>query len=234
MAPGERKRWPWVTRPLRTSPYVTGTGFPSRSATIQRTGRAKVTSSPRVRMAFLKRSPATSRSRIAGTTCAAWRPFSTFVTASRSPLGVSTRSSAATSTPWLRAKPAAAGVGFPAASKACATGGPSAWLMASPCRGATSRAQTASRRGVPTARTSPWARRASSSAFDRSWASCCSAAGANPAGISSAPISKRRSAMPASYFPASAASRAARAASTAALRSRAGSMGKPSASREAR
>ena len=40
--------------------------------------------------------------------------------------------------------------------------------------------------------------------------------------------------MPASYFPASAASRAARAASTAALRSLGGSMGNPSASREAR
>ena len=110
-------------------------------------------------------------------TCSALRPFSTFVTASRRPLGVSTRSSAATSTPWLRAKPAAAGVGLPAGSKACATGGPSAWLMASPWRDATSRAQTASLRGVPTARTSPWASRESSSAFDRSWASCWSAAG---------------------------------------------------------
>jgi hypothetical protein len=39
--------------------------------------------------------------------------------------------------------------------------------------------------------------------------------------------------MPASYFLASAASRAALAASIAALRSRAGSMGNPSASREA-
>ena len=216
------------------SPWRTGTTRPPRSATIQRTGRAKVTSSSRERMTFLKRRPATSRSRMAGITCSALRPFSTLVTASRSPLGVCTRSSAATSTPWLRAKPAAAGVGAPEASKAWATGGPSAWLMASPCRGSTSRAQTASRRGVPTARTSPCPIRASSRAFDRSWASCCSAAGAKPAGISSAPISKRRSAMPASYFPASAASRAARAASTAALRSRGGSMGNPRASREAR
>ncbi len=186
------------------------------------------------RIAFLKRSPATSFSSSAGRTFSAFCPFSTRVTASLGPFGVSTRSSAATSTPWLRANPAAAGVGFPAASKAWVTGGPKAWVVESAWREATSRAQTASRRGVPTAFTSPWERRAASSAFARSWPSCSSAAGAKPAGISSAPISKRRSAMPASYFLASAASRAARAASTAAWRSFGGSIGNPRVSRDAR
>ena len=176
----------------------------------------------------------------AGSTCSAFRPFSTLVTPSRSPLGVSIRSRAATSTPWLRAKPSAAGVGFPSASKALATDGPRASVRASAWRAARSRAQTTSRRGVPMAFTSPWVRRASASSLARSSSSCFSAGGTKPAGISSAPISNRRSAMVSLregrlragwwWRPA----RAARAASTAAARALGGSSGKPSASRDSR
>jgi hypothetical protein len=158
-------------------------------------GRAKVTSSEPERMTFLKRSPERRRVRSAGSTCPAGFPFSTRVTPRRSPLGVSTRSRASTSTPWLLAKPSAAAVGFPSASKAAATEGPSASLLASACRGARARAQTTRRRGVPMAFTSPWVRRASASNRARSSSSCLTAGGTKPAGISSAPISNRRSAM---------------------------------------
>ncbi len=241
MARGARKRWPWVTAPLTTSPWRTLTTLPPCSAAIQRTGRAKVTSSQRERMAFLKRSPVSRRVRSAGSTCSTLFPCSTLVRPSRSPLGVSIRSSASTATPWLRANPSAAAVGFPSASKALDTDGPSASLLASAWRAASARAQTTSRRGVPIAFTSPWVIRASASSRARSSSSCFTAGGTKPAGSSSVPISNRRSAMfsltkvGGGYGPAgAAASRAALAAATAAARALGGSSGKPSASRDSR
>ena len=64
------------------------------------------------------------------------------------PFGVSTRSSCATSTLFLRAKPAAAGVGVPSAPNAAATGGPVSSSSRSVCRSAIFAMRAVRRRGV--------------------------------------------------------------------------------------
>ena len=65
-----------------------------------------------------------------------------------SPFGVSLRSSAATSTPYFFAKPAAAGVGSPSGLNAADTGGPVTSSSKSVCRSASFATRAVSRRGV--------------------------------------------------------------------------------------
>ena len=64
------------------------------------------------------------------------------------PFGVSCRSSAATSTPYFLAKPAAAGVGSPSGLNAADTGGPVTSSSKSVCRSASLATRAVSRRGV--------------------------------------------------------------------------------------
>ena len=111
-----------------------------------------------------------------------------------SPFSVSTRSSAATSTPCLRAKPSAARVGSPDASNAARTGGPVTVSSRSDCRSASSAAVATSRRGPANAVTGVrQATRASSKRAARRAASCASMPGIQLAGISSQPISSSSS-----------------------------------------
>ena len=83
-----------------------------------------------------------------GSTSTAALPRCCFRNARYVPFGVSSRSSAATSTPCFLAKPAAAGVGWPAASNAAETGGPVSSSSKSVCRSASLPIRAVSRRGV--------------------------------------------------------------------------------------
>ena len=192
---GAWNRCPRVVAPLFTSAKEMASGFPSRRAEIQWTGRAKASRSrASQRIDFLKGMPRTMRSRIAGSASAAERPRICCSTTTRSP---STRS-AVTGTPTLRANPSAALVGFPS-WKAAFAGGPWTSLRTSGARSAMAVTTRARRRGVAypamLARCpspSPL-RRASSRARFISAAIHSSAGLRNPAGSSSQPISKTRS-----------------------------------------
>ena len=111
-----------------------------------------------------------------------------------SPFGVCTRASAATSTPCLRAKPSAAGVGSPFASKAARTGGPVTVSSRSDCRSPNAATVATSRRGATNVRTGVrWSIRASASRAVSRSANCVSMPGIQLAGISSQPISRSSS-----------------------------------------
>ena len=124
-------------------------------------------------------------------TSAAGLPSSRTTAPMYSPLGVTTRSSSSTAIPLPRAKPSAALVGRPSASKAALTAGPSAVSSEASPTAAMSWMRTASRRGVAKVCTSPWLRRASAQARMRWRASVSTAVSISPAGSSSVPISNR-------------------------------------------
>ncbi len=102
-----------------------------------------------------------------------------------------TRSSAAT--PHLRAKPWAALVALPSASKAMFAAGPRLTSWTSSVAVATSATSAARRRGLEITRTSPWARPASSRPLAIMVPSCLTALFSGAEGISSVPISNRKS-----------------------------------------
>ena len=177
-----------------------GTTRPSYRKTSQRIGRPK-RNSPRPsssaasqRIAFGK---ARSRSTAASTppsTDRVARPRCRCRYARYSPFPVATRSSAATSTPCLRAKPSAARVGSPDASNAARAGGPVTISSRPVCRPASSATVATSRRGPAKALTG--VRRPTRAASSRSAsraASCASMPGIQLAGISSQPISSSSS-----------------------------------------
>ena len=108
------------------------------------------------------------------------------------PFGVSTRSSSETSTPFLRAKPMAAGVGLPSGPKAADTGGPLIGSSRSLWRSEMRAIAAVRRRGVANVSIGApgVSRNAASFAASRS-ASCLVSGASQLAGSSSHPISRR-------------------------------------------
>ena len=130
-----------------------------------------------------------------------WRacPRTTCFAATYSPLGVLTTASFETGTPCFSAKLIAARVGSPPASNATDFGGPITSRVTSSCFSRTFLAMATSRRGAPNvsidsstvgSSTRPCVERCVASIA----LSSCDAFGIIPAGISSQPISKRKSA----------------------------------------
>ena len=95
--------------------------------------------------------------------------------------------------PNLRANPSAALVGAPDSSKAIEAAGPRLTSWISSVWQATSETMAARRRGEETTRTAPWARPASSRPRSTSGPSCLTALISGAEGISSQPISSRKS-----------------------------------------
>ena len=95
--------------------------------------------------------------------------------------------------PHLRAKPAAALVGLPSASKAIWALGPRMTSSMASVATATSETMAARRLGEETTRTAPWESPATSSLFWTSLGSCFAAFMSGAEGISSQPISSRKS-----------------------------------------
>ena len=109
------------------------------------------------------------------------------------PSASSRRTRSAGSTPHLRAKPWAALVGAPSASKAMDAAGPRFTSCTSSVAVATSETRAARRRGVETTRISPCARPASVRPRSTRVPSCLTALTSGAEGISSQPISNRKS-----------------------------------------
>ena len=103
------------------------------------------------------------------------------------------RTSSSAATPHLRAKPWAALVGAPASSKAMLAAGPRLTSCTSSVWPGTPATRAARRRGDEMTRTSPWASPASSSPLATSLPSWPAAFMSGAEGISSVPISSRKS-----------------------------------------
>ena len=242
MALGARKRWPWVTVPLVTSPWrdLDRLAAVERRDPAHRAGEGDLVPARAHRL--LEAEPGEQAREERGEHLLRLLPL----------LHLGDRRAAA---PWASRsapgrRPRPPGSGRSRAPPAWASprrrrrwppAGPSASVLASACRAATSRAQTTSRRGVPMAFTSPWVRRASASSLAQVLLQLLQRrrheAGRDLLGadleqkVCHGLSQEGRG----GYAPAvAAASRAARAASTAAARALGGSSGKPSASRDSR
>src|SRR3984893_682748 len=136
---------------------------------------------------------AISLGRDSANTSAAIRPFFVTLADRYSPLGVVVRSSCEISTPDFLANACAAGVGCPSL-KATLTDGPVTCSVTSGCAGEMPGASTAKRRGVSRWLISPaCSNRSRSSNLWTRWHSSSEAASIILAGISSQPISSRKS-----------------------------------------
>ena len=100
------------------------------------------------RMNLGNESDVMSLGRSASSTSGVGAPFSSWTATTYSPRSSARTSSRSTGTPWARAKPSAARVGFPSASNATAFVGPTTSRRASACRSARPSTTTANRRGV--------------------------------------------------------------------------------------
>ncbi len=158
-------------RPKRSSP------FPSSSAASHR-------------MVLGNARPRRSPDMTSGSASTDARPRCRFRTARYRPLGDSISSSSEGSAPFFLAKPTAAGVSSPAASRAAPTGGPVITSSLSVCRSATRATRTVRRRGVDHDSTGPsTSSRASRSCAAVTSASCLVKPASQLAGTSSTPIS---------------------------------------------
>ena len=194
-----RKRWPSVRFPACTPANDAGMTRPSSSATIHRTGR--INRGPRAPVQTIERGQDISEITCGSTparTCPAGLPFTSCLATRYSPLGVFTISSFETGTPCFSAKLMAALVGSPAASNAMDFGGPAISRVSSSCFKRILRAMATSLRGAPKVSIDSSIVGSPSKLFaDRYFISIAlsssTALGIIPAGISSQPISKRRS-----------------------------------------
>ena len=146
--PGARKRWPRVRLPAVRPANRTGITRSSNNATSQRTGREKYSLVVPQRHDFGHEVPVITPSSTPGSSSATSRAAMLFVANTYSTPFSSRRSSASTSTPLPRAKPVAAFVGLPSASKAILADGPRNTSSSASVSSATSATMAMSRRGV--------------------------------------------------------------------------------------
>ena len=146
--PGARKRWPRVRLPAVRPANRTGITRSSNNATSQRTGREKYSLVVPQRHDFGHEMPVITPSSTPGSSSATSRAAMLFVANTYSTPFSSRRSSASTSTPLPRAKPVAAFVGLPSASKAILADGPRNTSSSASVSSATSATMAMSRRGV--------------------------------------------------------------------------------------
>src|SRR5688572_17155278 len=202
-----RNRWPYVTAPEVTSctrtladscvrEIVYGTTRPPYKNNNHLMGRPN-SSSPRPScssasqcICFGNGSVRRSCVSTSGNTSTVARPRMFFLKARYLPLGVSISVRAENSTPCFLAKPSAAGVGWPSAPNAAATGGPVSVSSRSSCRSTSAGTHAANRRGVPcTSIDSPAGSPCALSATRNTSPMCCVRGGSHDAGSSSTPIS---------------------------------------------
>ena len=125
------------------------------SSTSQRRGRANSSRDAPQRMRLATGNSSRLRATSSARTSTVLAPGTTRATPRRGPLGVSMTCSSSAATPWRAAKPCAARLQLPSASRAWASGGPSASRAVSGACSTSSRTSTASRRGEAYQRRSP-------------------------------------------------------------------------------
>ena len=152
-------------------------------------GRAKRVSRSFQRMDLGNGSWLITFTKISGSRLCVATPFSCFFAQMYSPLSELTMVTSLIATPWPLAKPMAALVGLPSASKAIFFAGPSFSDTRSVCICATLEAMSARRRGVPKVSICLNEMRRLASSFSISDFRAARASGINAAGISSVPIS---------------------------------------------